>query len=282
LIAKEEQKLLYQSVVGVAGTGGMGGHVAQALTRVGVGHIKIADTEEFDVSNLNRQSGANLYTLNKSKALETGRQCRNITEDFRLGIYASGITEASAEHFVQDCDIVCDEVEFWATGSRTFLHQKMRQTDATSFTCSSIGFGTVLTKFNAGSMHMEEVLEMDYSEAMSVQKRISTGTSSREEIERTMTLMLRLAAPIIPEYCDPEQYSTVEEIKRRLREEVRASIIGTNPLFAAGFLANHIVLELLRRKSPIRRIVPIPPVMPGYVRNDSWLQIYETQVGKWW
>jgi hypothetical protein len=111
---------------------------------------------------------------------------------------------------------------------------------------------------------------------------ISGGTASRAQLDRTMHLMLRLAAPILPEYYDTEQYSSVEGIKKRLREETRASIIGTNPMFAAGFLANHIVWELLRRKSPIKKIVPIPPLMPGYVRNDSLLQIYETQTGKWW
>lgn len=46
---------LKNSVVGVAGLGGLGSNVAIALARVGVGHLVIADFDVVEPSNLNRQ-----------------------------------------------------------------------------------------------------------------------------------------------------------------------------------------------------------------------------------
>lgn len=41
--------------VGIAGVGGLGSHVALALTRLGIGHLILADFDVVEPSNLNRQ-----------------------------------------------------------------------------------------------------------------------------------------------------------------------------------------------------------------------------------
>jgi len=47
--------VLRQSSVGIAGAGGLGSNVAVALARAGVGRLVIADCDEVEPSNLNRQ-----------------------------------------------------------------------------------------------------------------------------------------------------------------------------------------------------------------------------------
>jgi len=46
---------LRQSVVGIAGAGGLGSNVAVSLARAGVGTLIIADFDKVEMSNLNRQ-----------------------------------------------------------------------------------------------------------------------------------------------------------------------------------------------------------------------------------
>lgn len=46
---------LKNSIVGIAGLGGLGSNIAIALARVGVGHLVIADFDVVEPSNLNRQ-----------------------------------------------------------------------------------------------------------------------------------------------------------------------------------------------------------------------------------
>jgi drug/metabolite transporter (DMT)-like permease len=52
------QEKISNSVVGVAGQGGLGGGVAMLLARLGVRHLKICDPDSFETSNINRQLGA--------------------------------------------------------------------------------------------------------------------------------------------------------------------------------------------------------------------------------
>lgn len=49
------RNLLKYRTVGIAGAGGLGSNCAQALVRVGMGHLIIADFDVVDESNLNRQ-----------------------------------------------------------------------------------------------------------------------------------------------------------------------------------------------------------------------------------
>lgn len=65
---RDRQDKLKNAVVGIAGTGGIGGQLAQRLVRMGVRNIKLADPDSFDVSNMNRQMGADLKHLGKNKA----------------------------------------------------------------------------------------------------------------------------------------------------------------------------------------------------------------------
>lgn len=48
-------KILKKSTVAIAGLGGLGSNVAVALTRAGVGGLKLVDFDTVDLSNLNRQ-----------------------------------------------------------------------------------------------------------------------------------------------------------------------------------------------------------------------------------
>lgn len=65
---RERQEKLKNAVIGIAGTGGIGGQLAQRLVRLGVRNLKLADPDTFDISNMNRQMGADLEHIGKNKA----------------------------------------------------------------------------------------------------------------------------------------------------------------------------------------------------------------------
>ena len=70
------QTSLSEAVVGVAGAGGLGSYLAVQLARVGIKHIKIADPDHFEESNINRQNGAGIGTVGRNKALTIGELSR--------------------------------------------------------------------------------------------------------------------------------------------------------------------------------------------------------------
>lgn len=268
-ITPEEQEILHRSVLYVGGCGGMGGALAATFVRAGIGEVRIGDSEDFEVSNTNRQFAAGRYTLGKSKAFETARMIRAITDDSMLVVYPQGITEETAATSVEGCDIVLDEIEFWAVGSRLLLHQAARKAGVPLLNCNTVGFGTRLFLFEPDGYTMEDLLGFSYEEAKTLQERVQTKTASPEEVQLMMRRVLTGLVPELPEYSTyPGTYSTVEAALRRLLEENRATIIATNPAMAAGFLADHTLFQLLKN-SPVRRNYVLPPPAPGYLYFDA-------------
>jgi len=66
-VTEQEQDRLRKSRVAIAGLGGVGGFHLLTLARLGVGAFNLADFDTFDLANFNRQAGASLDTLGKSK-----------------------------------------------------------------------------------------------------------------------------------------------------------------------------------------------------------------------
>ena len=62
---RANQERLRDATIGIAGTGGIGGATAMRLVRMGARHIKIADPEDFELSNVQRQAGASVDTVDE-------------------------------------------------------------------------------------------------------------------------------------------------------------------------------------------------------------------------
>lgn len=67
LLGTEGIKKLADATVAVFGIGGVGGHVAEALARSGVGNLELIDHDTVSLSNLNRQIVALHSTVGKYK-----------------------------------------------------------------------------------------------------------------------------------------------------------------------------------------------------------------------
>jgi tRNA A37 threonylcarbamoyladenosine dehydratase len=80
-ITEAEQELLRRASIFVCGTGGMGGAALMALARAGVGRFVLADIDEFEVSNLNRQVFAFKDTIGRHKAEASAELLRRINPE---------------------------------------------------------------------------------------------------------------------------------------------------------------------------------------------------------
>lgn len=67
LLGSEGMERLRKARVAVFGIGGVGGHVAEALARSGVGALSLIDKDTVDVTNLNRQIIALHSTIGRDK-----------------------------------------------------------------------------------------------------------------------------------------------------------------------------------------------------------------------
>ena len=88
-VTAEEQNTLREATAFICGTGGMGGACIFALARAGVGNFILADIDEFEISNMNRQAFAFLQTMDKHKAEATRDICLTINPEMNITVYHS-------------------------------------------------------------------------------------------------------------------------------------------------------------------------------------------------
>lgn len=154
---ESEQNLLRNTTVGVAGVGGVGGLLVERLIRAGVGHIKITDPGTFEMSNLNRQFGSTMHTLDKHKAEVVYQQIKDINPEAKIEYFKSGLQkESDIELFVEGCDIVVDEMDTTAFKQSILLQRASRKHGIYYIFSSALGFGALAAVFAPDGQTLEE------------------------------------------------------------------------------------------------------------------------------
>ena len=77
VISPSQQQRLRDARVLVVGTGGIGGTVAMALARCGVGNFTLVDFDAFEATNMNRQMVCRERNLGRNKARATAQEIRS-------------------------------------------------------------------------------------------------------------------------------------------------------------------------------------------------------------
>jgi molybdopterin/thiamine biosynthesis adenylyltransferase len=104
----EDQRRLLNGTVCIVGVGGLGGHAAEILARVGVGRLRLVDGDRFEDSNLNRQRFANLATLGRSKTAAAREQIAAINPAVEVVALAEHLTADNGVALLGDADIAVD------------------------------------------------------------------------------------------------------------------------------------------------------------------------------
>ena len=84
LIGEEGIKKLQQSHIALFGIGGVGGYVAEALVRSGIGAIDLVDNDDVCTSNLNRQIIATYSTIGMSKVDAAEKRLKDINPEVKI------------------------------------------------------------------------------------------------------------------------------------------------------------------------------------------------------
>jgi molybdopterin/thiamine biosynthesis adenylyltransferase len=107
-ISKEEQQILAEKRVLVAGCGGLGGYVIENLGRVGVGHLSLVDGDVFEESNLNRQLLSSHMNIGRPKVLAAKQRMQAVNPHIEVDVFQTRITAENALELMQGCDLIVD------------------------------------------------------------------------------------------------------------------------------------------------------------------------------
>lgn len=112
LLGKEAVEKLKQCRVAVFGVGGVGGYVAEALARSGIGAIDLIDHDQVSPSNINRQIIALMSTVGRKKVDVMEERIHDINPDCRVEKHACFYLPETKDQFdFSVYDYVVDAVD---------------------------------------------------------------------------------------------------------------------------------------------------------------------------
>ena len=112
LLGKENMEKLAVARVCIFGIGGVGGYVAEALARSGVGHLELVDNDVICLSNLNRQIIATHETLGQYKVDVMKERILSINPTAEVTVYKCFyLPETRAQFDFTNYDYVVDAID---------------------------------------------------------------------------------------------------------------------------------------------------------------------------
>ena len=262
LLGKENMKKLAAARVCIFGIGGVGGYVAEALARSGVGHLELVDNDVVALSNLNRQIVATHDTLGRDKVDVMKERILSINPAAEVVVHKCFyLSETQAQFDFTRYDYVVDAIDT-VTGKISLVLQA--EAGGTPI-ISSMGAGNKLdpTAFRVADIYETSVCPLAKVMRKELKKRGVKKLKVVYSKERPVSPLREEAEPFRP-ICgenaetdtDLLQTSKIENSvtffpekeEERLAASARRSIPGSVafvPSVAGLIIAGEVVKELL-------------------------------------
>lgn len=245
-LSVDEQEALGSSSVAIAGVGGDGGMLAIQLARMGVGNMRFADPDPFEIENINRQATCTDNTLGLNKAEAVAEYAQSINPELKIEVFDQGITLDNAALFVAEQDLLIDETEYTMQHLAVTLAREARREGIPNMTALNIAFGALVTTYAPQGSILEKRLGFEEDTPI-------------EEIMNTEADLSRWL-PYLPKYGD------VEVLQKIAKGEKSAPSIAPGVAIAAGLGATQAFLSLT---SSIGNNRPLPVKAPKALVFDA-------------
>ena len=250
LVSDEEQARLREASVAVAGLGGVGGGHALSLARLGIGSFALADGDQFEVANLNRQAGAIAATLGRRKVDVIAEMVSAINPTAVIRRFPNGITETNVDDFIRGAVAVVDGIDFFNIGARRLLFRRARALGVYAVTAGPIGFSGTLHVFSPTGMSFDDYFD------------IRDGMTLPEQL-------IRFGLGVAPKMTQ-RRYMPPRALDLR---QSRAPSMGSACLLCAALVATEVANLVLRRRPP--RVAPV------FFQFDPLVQVYKVGRLRW-
>lgn len=176
-VTEAEQAKLRNARVAIAGMGGVGGKHVETLARLGVGKLVIADFDEFDLHNMNRQAGAFMSTMGQSKLEVMSRIARDINPEMEIRAFPHGVNAENVDEFLEGVDIYADALDVFALDIRRMVFAKCKEKHIPALTAAPLGMGTAFLYFDPAGMSFEDYFKLEGQEKDEQLARFIVGLS---------------------------------------------------------------------------------------------------------
>lgn len=230
LLGKDAVEKLARSRVAVFGIGGVGGYVAEALVRSGIGAIDVVDNDVIDVSNINRQIIATCENIGRNKVDEAEKRIRSINPDCIVRTYKTFFLPETASVFdFSDYDYVADAIDT-VTGKLALIEKAFK---AGVPVISSMGAGnkTDPTAFRVADIYDTRVCPL---------AKIMRRECRKRGIEK-LKVVYSEEQPVRPVFSE----KSVEEKESSARRRDVPGSLAFVPSVAGLVMAGEIIMDLI-------------------------------------
>jgi hypothetical protein len=219
VLAYSEQVRLRETKIALAGLGGAGGAHLQALLRLGVQAFHLADPDRFELANFNRQWGASMETVGRTKVETMTRLAREINPDVCLRLFPDGVTRANVSSFLDGVDVAVDAIDFFDVEAHRMMMAHCRRRQITALLAAPVGFGASVLVFPAMGASFDE--HFGFREGMTRTEllmafAVGLGFGLMEGIDSSRVDLLRGKGPALGSACLLAAAMTATEIVKLL------------------------------------------------------------------
>jgi molybdopterin/thiamine biosynthesis adenylyltransferase len=151
---------LRKSGAAVAGLG-MGGAIFINLVRLGIGRFHVADPDDFERSNANRQRGANETTVGRRKDESLIEEAKRINPEVQIKTFPKGVQPDNAAQFLEGMDFLVDVIDVFAMPAKLAVNAEAHRRGVVTASCASMGYGCSMVVFKPGGPSFAQLTGMD-------------------------------------------------------------------------------------------------------------------------
>ncbi len=140
-----QQKILAAHAL-IIGVGGLGSPAALYLASAGVGHISLADNDEVDLTNLQRQILHTSERIGQAKVLSGQATLLQLNPDIHITPIAERLADERLQELIASADVVLDCSDNFAT--RHAINQACYQFKVPLVSGAAIGFDGQISVFD--------------------------------------------------------------------------------------------------------------------------------------
>lgn len=176
-VTHDEQARLRSARIAIAGLGGVGGAHLLTLARLGIARFVISDFDEFDLHNMNRQAGAFMPHMGRSKISTLARMALDINPEIELRQFPDGVKPENVDDFLDGVDVYVDGLDFFALPARRMVFAKCREKGIPVLTAAPLGIGVAFLYFSPTGMSAEDYFKWEGHEVQEQYARFIAGLS---------------------------------------------------------------------------------------------------------
>lgn len=170
IMTRAEQARLRQSVVAIAGMGGVGGDYLISLVRAGVGAFHLAEFDAFELANFNRQYGAHTKSLGRRKLQVMAEYALEINPELKITLFEDGLSQQNIGAFLDGTNLAIDAMDIFSVDMHPLLVNAATAKGIATVAAVPLGLGAAALVFGSGGMSYQDYFAT--SDSMSTEQKV--------------------------------------------------------------------------------------------------------------